>query len=79
MTPFIHDPTKMARFVKKDDLKIIGKNIPINKFWETKYKYTKETITNFHKEMKGGAIRNVHYYGQGVGGVLGIKYEEFTK
>ena len=44
MKRFLRDPTKLARFVTKEDLKVIQKNVPIKKIWVTKWHYGKEII-----------------------------------
>ena len=46
---FLRDPTKLSRFVTKNDLKVIQKNIPTQTFWETKYHHRKEIISYWLK------------------------------
>ena len=42
---FLRDPTKMSRFINKDDLIVVQKNIPTQKQWETKMHYGKQIIS----------------------------------
>ena len=81
MKRFLRDPTRLSRFVTKNDLKFIQKNIPTQTFWETKYHHGKEIISYWLKKQPHPEnIRNARYYGRGgKGGVLGIKYEQVSK
>ena len=80
MKRFLTDPTRLSRFVTKDDLRVIQKNIPIQKHWETKMHYGKEIISYWLKEQRNKAdIRHARCIGGGVGGVVEIKYEQVSK
>ena len=81
MARFLHDPSKLKNYITTEELALIRKHIPIKKIWKQKYKQTKETFALFFakKKKERKEIRNVTYYGMGIGGVIGIKYEEVTK
>ena len=66
MKRFLQDPTKLGRFVTKEDLKVIQKNFPIRKGWETKRHYGKKIIKYWlEKQPTRKDIQNARYYGQG--------------
>ena len=81
MARFLHDPSKLKKYITTGELSLIQKHIPIKKIWKQKYKQTKEIVSLFlaKKRKERKEVRNVTYYGMGIGGVIGIKYEEVTK
>ena len=78
MARFLHDPSKLKKYITTGELSLIQKHIPIKKIWKQKYKQTKEIVSLFLAK-KRKEVRNVTYYGMGIGGVIGIKYEEVTR
>mgnify|MGYP002804464758 CR=1 FL=1 len=71
----------MTTFLTQDDINIIRKSIPTRKVSTNKTKRTKETISSFlsEKRAEGKEVRRARFYGFGVWGVTGIRYQEVTK
>ena len=79
MKRFLRDPSKMQKYITKEMLDEIQEKMPTRKIWVIKTHHGKETIsawlaTQPNKEN----IRNAKHYGGGIGGVLGIEYEELS-
>ena len=81
MRRFLRQPKLLTPYLDATNFKTVKDHLPTKEVWSKKTKYTKETFSAFYAEMKrqGEKVRNAKYYGGGVGGVLGIKYEEVTK
>ena len=70
----------MQRFITNETLKVIQKNIPVKKTWESKFHRGKEIIADWlARKPNKKDIRNTRYEGLGsVGGIIGIKYEQVS-
>ena len=80
MKRFLRNPTKLTKYVNAKVLADIRKNLPTKKVWVKKYHQGKETISAWLKTQPNKAnIRNARHYGGGIGGVIGIEYEEGDK
>ena len=80
MKRFLRSPTKLTKYVDAKVLADIRKNLPTKKVWVKKYHQGKETISAWLRTQPNKAnIRNVKHYGGGIGGVIGIEYEEVDK
>ena len=70
----------MTKYVDAQVLANIRKNLPTKKVWVKKYHQEKETISAWLRTQPNKAnIRNTKPYGGGVGGQVGIEYEEVDK
>ena len=80
MKRFLRNPNKLTKYVDAQVLADIRKNLPTKKNWVKKYHQGKETISAWLKTQPNKAnIRNARHYGGGVGGVIGIEYEDVDK
>ena len=70
----------MQKYITKEVLAEIQENLPTRKIWVDKMHTGKETISAWLKTQPNkDSIRNARHYKSGVGGVLGIKYQEVKK
>ena len=83
MKRFLKNPDKMDKYVTREMLDEIHKNLPVKKVWTKKYHQGKETISVWlNKQSNKDNIRNARDYGGGVGGVggvIGIEYKEVSE
>ena len=80
MKRFLRSPDKMDKYVTKEMLDVIQQNLPVKKVWTKKYHQGKETISAWLRTQPNKEnIRNARHYGGGVGGVIGIEYEEVSE
>ena len=81
MKRFLRSPDKMDKYITKEMLGEIQKNLPVKKVWSKKYHQGKETIAAWMRSSQSNKdnIRNARRYGGGVGGVIGIEYEEVSE
>ena len=80
MKRFLRSPNKLTKYVDAKVLADIRKNLPTKKVWVKKYHQGKETITAWLRTQPNKQnIRNARHYGGGIGGVIGIGYEEVDK
>ena len=80
MKRFLRNPDKMDKYVTKEMLDVIQKNLLVKKVWTKKYHQGKETISAWLRTQPNKKnIRNARHYGGGVGGVIGIEYEEVSE
>ena len=80
MKRFLRSPKKLTKYVDAKVLTDIRKNLPTKKVWVKKVHYGKETVSAWLKTQPNKAnIRNAKIYGGGVGGAVGIEYEEVDK
>ena len=80
MKRFLKNPDKMDKYVTREMLDEVHKNLPVKKVWTKKYHQGKETISAWlNKQSNKDNIRNARHYGGGVGGVIGIEYEEVSE
>ena len=80
MKRFLRNPNKLTKYVDAKVLADIRKNLLTKKVWVKKYHQGKETISAWLKTQPNKAnIRNARHYGGGIGGVIGIEYEEVDK
>ena len=80
MSRFLRTPDKMDKYVIKEMTNLIQKNLPVKKVWTKKYHQGKETISAWlNKQANKNNIRSARHYGGGVGGVIGIEYEEVSE
>ena len=80
MKRFLRSPDKMNKYVTKEVTNLIQNNLPVKKIWVKKYHQGKETISAWlNKQANKDNIRNARNYGGGVGGVIGIEYEEVSE
>ena len=80
MKRFLRSPNKLTKYVDAKVLADIRKNLPTKKVWVKKYHQGKETIGAWLRTQPNKQnIRNARHYGGGIGGVIGIEYEEVDK
>ena len=80
MKRFLKNPDKMDKYVTREMLDEIHKNLPVKKVWTKKYHRGKGTISAWlNKQANKNNIRNARHYGGGVGGVIGIENEEVSE
>ena len=74
---FLRYPEKMSKYLAKNDLDFIKRDLPVKKIWKKKYHYGKETINAWLRTQPNRAnIQNAKNYGSKYGGAIGIMYEE---
>ena len=80
MRRFLRNPSKMTKYVTKDMLKTLQRNIPIRKTWVNKFHRGQTEIGLWHSRLPNKSrVRNYRYSYYRTGGVLGIKYQEVDK
>ena len=80
MKRFLRSPDKMDKYVTKEMTNLIQENLPVKKVWTKKYHQGKETISAWLRTQPiKENIRNARHYGGGIGGVIGIEYEEVVE
>ena len=80
MKRFLQSPSKLTKYVDSQVLADIRKNLKVKKVWVKKYHYGKETVSAWLRTKSNKVnIRNAKPYGGGVGGQVGIEYEEVDK
>ena len=77
MGRFLRYPEKMSKYLTRDALDLIKRELPVKKTWKKKYHYGKETVSAWLRTQPNRAnIRNAKNYGSKYGGAIGIMYEE---
>ena len=80
MRRFLRHPEKMTKYLTKNNLDFIKRDLPVRKVWKKKYHHGKETVSAWLKTQSNRAnIRNAKIYGSKYGGAIGIMYEEIDQ
>ena len=77
MSRFLRYPEKMSKYLTKDILDFIKRDLPVRKTWKKRYHHGKETVSTWLRTQPNRTnIRKAKIYGSKYGGAIGIMYEE---
>ena len=80
MRRFLRNPSKMTKYVTKDVLKSLQRNMPTQKTWVNKFHQGQTEIGLWHSRLPDKSrVRNYKYSYYHTGGVMGISYQEVDK